>query len=67
MSSITKSLASATITIPEPTFEQKVLSRLDAIYERLDDLFDKVEALEVRVSDMDLDTGDGFSRESFDE
>jgi hypothetical protein len=60
----TTQLKSAVIDQTTPTlvdsFETKVLKYLSSIDAKLDDLNEKVEAIEVRLSDMDLDTGGGF-------
>lgn len=44
----------------EPTFEQEVLQRLDAIIDRLDEQDTRLEAIELRISDIALDTGSGY-------
>lgn len=44
-----------------------IITKLTSIESKVDEILERIEALEVRVSDMDLDSGDGFERGRFDE
>lgn len=50
-------------TVPVLSTEERIFAILERVETKLDDLYEKVEALEIRVADMDLDTGGGYEIE----
>ena len=52
-------------TAPVQTFEEKVLAKLTEISDKLDTAGERLDSIDVRLCDLELDTGDGFERDTY--
>jgi hypothetical protein len=53
------------VTPQAPSFENQVLTKLAEILEKLEANSERLDAIDVRLSDLELDTGDGFERDTY--